>query len=82
MHVEVSLIPWREVIQMPDTAFASAADAAGMLDASLDHLAATDWASLGTQAHGEMLAQLQRAQAEADRGQRRGTGRVHRAVRV
>jgi hypothetical protein len=49
---------------MPDTAFASAADAAGMLDASLDHLAATDWASLGTQAHGEMLAQLQRAQAK------------------
>ena len=25
---------------------------------------ATDWASLGTQAHGEMLAQLQRAQAK------------------
>ena len=49
---------------MPDTAFASAADAAGMLDASLDHLAATDWASLGTQAHGEMLAHLQRAQAK------------------
>ena len=35
-----------------------------MLDASLDYLAATDWASLGTQAHGEMLAQLQRAQAQ------------------
>src|SRR5580693_8885262 len=34
-----------------------------MLDASLDYLAATDWASLGTQAHGEMLARLQRAQA-------------------
>jgi hypothetical protein len=49
---------------MPDTAFASAADAAGMLHASLDHLAATDWASLGTQAHGEMLARLQRAQAK------------------
>ena len=49
---------------MPETAFASAADAAGMLDASLDHLAATDWASLGTQAHGEMLAHLQRAQAK------------------
>src|SRR5215471_12789345 len=44
-------------------AFGSAAEAAGMLDASLDHLAATDWASLGTQAHGEMLARLQRAQA-------------------
>jgi hypothetical protein len=48
---------------MPEPAFASAADAAGMLDASLDHLAGVDWASLGTQAHGEMLARLQRAQA-------------------
>ena len=67
---------------MPETAFASAADAAGMLDASLDHLAAVDWASLGTAAHGEMLARLQRAQAQADRGQRRGAGRVHRPVRV
>ncbi len=49
---------------MPDTASASAADAAGMLDASLDHLAAVDWAPLGTQTHGEMLAILQRAQAK------------------
>ena len=49
---------------MPETGFGSAAEAAGMLDASLDYLAATDWASLGTQAHGEMLAQLQRAQAQ------------------
>ena len=49
---------------MPETGFGSAAAAAGMLDASLDYLAATDWASLGTQAHGEMLAQLQRAQAQ------------------
>lgn len=40
------------------------ADAAGQLEASLDYLAATDWASLGTQAHGEMLARLQRAQAQ------------------
>ena len=48
---------------MPAAVFASAAEAAGMLDASLDHLAATDWASLGTQAHGEMLASLQRAQS-------------------
>src|SRR6185437_58451 len=39
-------------------------DAAGMLDASLDHLAGTDWASLGTGAHGQMLALLQRAQAK------------------
>ena len=53
--------PGQEVIRMPDTAFASAA---GMLDASLDHLAATDWAPLGTAAHGEMLARLQRAQAK------------------
>src|SRR6516165_5019256 len=45
-------------------AFAGAADAAGMLDASLDHLAAVDWPSLGTAAHGEMLARLQRAQAK------------------
>src|SRR5246127_216860 len=49
---------------MPDAGFANAAEAAGMLDASLDHLAATDWASLGTAAHGEMLARLQRAQAK------------------
>src|SRR5215469_6447437 len=40
------------------------ADAAGALDASLDHLAATDWASLGTVAHAEMLARLQRAQTK------------------
>ena len=45
-------------------AFASAAEAAGMLDACLDHLAGVDWASLGTQAHGEMLARLQRSQAK------------------
>ena len=49
---------------MPDTAFASPAAAADSLDASLDHLAAVDWASLGTAAHGEMLARLQRAQAK------------------
>jgi Domain of unknown function (DUF222) len=52
------------VIQVPETLFASAAEAAGMLGASLDHLAAVDWASLCTQAHGEMLAQLQQAQAK------------------
>src|SRR6516162_443862 len=51
-----------EVIHVREAAFGSAADAAAMLDKSLDHLAATDWASLGTQAHGEMLALLQRAQ--------------------
>ena len=49
---------------MPDAGFANAAEAAGMLDASLDHLTAVDWASLGTAAHGEMLARLQRAQAK------------------
>jgi hypothetical protein len=49
---------------MPAAGFASPADAAGMLDASLDHLATVDWASLGTQAHGEMLTRLQRAQAK------------------
>src|SRR6185437_10696162 len=48
---------------MPEALFASPADAAAMLGASLDHLAATDWASLGTAAHGQMLARLQRAQA-------------------
>ncbi len=48
---------------MGGAGFASAAEAAGMLDASLDHLAGMDWASLGTQAHGEMLARLGRAQA-------------------
>jgi Domain of unknown function (DUF222) len=63
VYVKVFLNPPREVIQMPG-AFGSAAEAAGMLDASLDHLAVTDWASLGTAAHGEMLAQLQRAQAK------------------
>src|SRR5579875_745908 len=56
--------PGREVIQVPAAGFASAAEAAGLLDASLDHLAAVDWASLGTAAHGEMLALLQRAQAK------------------
>src|SRR6185437_12406481 len=49
---------------MPEALFASPADAAGMLGASLDHLAGTDWASLGTAAHGEMLTQLQRAQSK------------------
>ena len=49
---------------MPDVRFGSAAEAAGTLDASLDHLVTVDWASLGTQAHGEMLAHLQRAQAK------------------
>jgi hypothetical protein len=49
---------------MPEMVFASPADAAGMLDASLDHLAAVDCASLSTTAHGEMLTQFQRAQAK------------------
>ena len=49
---------------MPEALFASPAEAAVMLGASLDHLAGTDWASLGTAAQGEMLAQLQRAQSK------------------
>src|SRR6516162_2660804 len=49
---------------MPEAAFASAAEATGMLDASLGYLAGVDWAPLGTQAHGEMLGRLQRAQAK------------------
>ena len=49
---------------MPETVFASPAGAADALDAALDHLAAVDWASLGTAAHAEMLARLQRAQAK------------------
>jgi hypothetical protein len=52
------------VIQVPEAVFASAAGAADTLDASLDHLATVDWASLGTAAHAEMLARLQRAQAK------------------
>ena len=44
--------------------FGSAGEAAGMLDASLAHLAAAAWASLGTAAHGEMLGRLPRAQAK------------------
>src|SRR3974377_81713 len=48
---------------MPDAGFASPAGGAGMLGASPDHLAATHWAAPGPQAHGEMLAGLQRAQA-------------------
>jgi hypothetical protein len=50
------------VIRVRETGFSSTAEAAAMLDASLDYLAATDWASLGSQAHSEMLAQLQRTQ--------------------
>ncbi len=41
---------------MPAAGFASAAEAAGLLGASRDHLAAVDWASLGAAAHGEMPA--------------------------
>ena len=45
-------------------AFAHEGEAADWLDAALGHLAATDWASLGTTAHGDMLRRLQRAQAK------------------
>ena len=53
-----------EVIQVREAGFGGTADATDTLDASLDYLAATDWASLGSQAHGEMLARLQRAQSK------------------
>src|SRR5215472_1840209 len=56
--------PRREVIQVPKAIDADAAGAASMLEVSLDRLAATDWASLGTAAHGETLVRLQRAQAK------------------
>ena len=49
---------------MQAAAFGSMSEAADMLDASLDHLASADWPSLGSQAHGEMLARLQQAQAK------------------
>ncbi len=49
---------------MREAEFGSTAAAADTLDASLDYLTAADWASLGTQAHAEMLARLQRAQAK------------------
>ena len=45
-------------------AFAHEGEAADWLDAALGHLAATDWTSLGTTAHGDMLRRLQRAQAK------------------
>jgi hypothetical protein len=44
--------------------FADEGEAADWLDAALGHLAATDWTSPGTAAHGEMLARLQQAQAK------------------
>ena len=44
-----------EVIQVEAAgAFAHEGEAADWLDAALGHLAATDWASLGTTAHGDM----------------------------
>jgi hypothetical protein len=60
-------IPAREeVIQVQAAAgaFAHEGEAADWLDAALGHLAATDWASLGTSAHRDMLRRLQRAQAK------------------
>ncbi|MFZ2048139.1 MAG: hypothetical protein WAV12_29420, partial [Trebonia sp.] len=54
-----------EVIQVEAAgAFAHEGEAADWLDAALGHLAATDWASLGTTAHGDMLRRLQGAQAK------------------
>ena len=51
-------------MQAATGAFAHEGEAADWLDAALGHLAATDWASLGTTAHGDMLRRLQRAQAK------------------
>ncbi len=48
---------------MREAGIGSAAEAAAMLEASLDHLAGTDWACSGTAAHAEMLTRLRRAQA-------------------
>ena len=45
-------------------AFAHEGEAADWLDAALGHLAATDWASLSSTAHGDMLRRLQRAQTK------------------
>jgi len=50
------------VIQVQAAVFGSTGEAADWLDASLEHLAATDWAALGTTAHAEMLARLSCAQ--------------------
>ena len=47
-------------MQVQAAVFASTGEAADMLDASLDHLAATDWTALGTSAHAEMLVRLSR----------------------
>jgi len=44
--------------------FGSASEAADWLDASLEHLAATDWTAMGTTAHAEMLARLSRTQTK------------------
>jgi hypothetical protein len=52
------------VIQVQAAVFGSADEAADWLDASLEHLAATDWAALGTTAHAGMLARLSRAQTK------------------
>lgn len=73
--------PGQEVIQVREAGFGSAVEAADVLDSSLDHLAATDWASLGTLAHGEMLARLGRAQARLTAVHAVGAGRVHRPGR-
>jgi hypothetical protein len=51
-------------VQAAAGAFAHEGEAADWLDAALGHLAATDWTSLGTTAHGDMLRRLQRAQAK------------------
>jgi hypothetical protein len=44
--------------------FANVAEAADMLDAVLDHLNAADWPTLGSQAQGDVLRRLGRAQSK------------------
>jgi len=43
---------------------ASAAEAMAMLNAAFDHLTGTDWAVMGSQAHGEVLTGLRGVQAK------------------
>jgi hypothetical protein len=55
---------WRQVIEMrPAPVPASAREALSMLTAAFDHLSATDWAAMGAQGQGEVLAGLRGAQA-------------------
>ena len=55
----------------PARAPANVADAMSMLSAALDHLSAADWAGLGSEAQGEVLAGLRGAQARLTAAQAR-----------